>query len=452
MKSRRGLRAALLLTAVCARAQLELRAVPALSAPAAAAPAASAAALSVFAPGAVALAAPATPALSAASPSALSAPAAEPSAFSAAAAPAAEPAARTDAMRAAVADFSRLNLGSVGADGTRAAGDALMARALGEAGERAAAAVPGAPSAPASGLSPSGRRLYLLSKPLRETVQLGPVARVAHWTGAAAWELFKAWAGWHATGHVMGGIAVLVVELPVSPAMLTGRSLLDLGARYWHRKLAVLRALARAPGVERVRVLTAGQAEFSGPLAVAKRNTGLIFVDASRAPPAGDFGAALEIADASRQTVRLTLERPDSAASVVWTPTLADLLERRPLPAEIAAAWRRALKASAPGPAPGPRLLEAAHSRDLRISAALVGGPSGDVALGALVAGPAVKTFIGLGRLDRLRARLGWSVAPRSLPLSDTTVLRAGEPVELGGASWPVRLWRRLTGRLIVVP
>ena len=326
-----------------------------------------------------------------------------------------------------------------------------MRRALAGGAAAPADSVAAPPAAShTSGLSAPGRRLYLMSKPLRVTVQLGPVARAAHVGVAVAWEMFKAWLGWHATGSPMGAAAVMIVELPVSPAMITGRSLLDLGLRYWVRKLAVLRELARAPGIERVRVLTAGRVDFWGPLALRKENTGLIFVDASAPPPDGRFGAAIPIDDAARQRVRLTLERPTGAAPDAWTPTLAELLERKPLPPEIAAQWRRALKTLARGQAPAARLLDAAKGAGLRVEAVLLGGSAGDIALGSVLEGPAAKTFIGLGRLDRVRGWLGWKVRPRSIPLSDAAIERAGAPRPAGPRARLTRAWRRLTGRLIV--
>lgn len=458
MKTRRGLAAALLLASVCARAQLELRLAPEASAPTAAVVPTALAAPAALAQSAVLAAPDAAPAPT----SALAAPAAQPAAAvpavaAAAAAPAAPgPAVRAATIRGAVADFSKLDLGSIDAGAARQAGDELMRRALTGATAAPTPAAPGAPQTPdaprASGLSAPGRRLYLMSKPLRVTVQLGPVARAAHVGVAVAWELFKAWVGWHATGSPMGAAAVMVVELPVSPAMVTGRSLLDLGLRYWVRKLAVPRELSRAPGMERVRVLTAGHVDFWGPLAVRKENTGLIFIDASAPPPDGPFGAPIPIDDAAHRRVRLTLERPRGSSPVAWTPTLAELLERKPLPPEIAAQWRRALKTLARGRAPAARLLDAAKGAGLRVQATLLGGPDGDIALGSVLEGPSAKTFIGLGRLDRVRGWLGWKVRPRSIPLSDAVIERIGAPRQSGLRAWLTRAWRRLTGRLIVAP
>lgn len=453
MKCRRGLAAALLLAAVCARAQLEVRLAPEVSAPAAVtASAALAAPMGLAVPTALAPSAALAAPLAAPLPAdVLSAPSAEPAAPRAAA--------RAATIRGAVADFSKLDLGSLDADASRQAGDELMRRALSGGAAAAAPAASAASATPqtsevprASGLSAPGRRLYLMSQPLRVTVSLGPVARAAHLGVAVGWELFKAWVGWHATGSPMGAAAVMVVELPVSPAMLTGRSLLDLGLRYWVRKLAVLRELSRAPGMERVRVLTAGRVDFWGPLAVRKENTGLIFIDASAPPPDGRFGAPIAIEDAARQRVRLTLVRPTGTAPVAWMPTLAELLERRPLPPQIAAQWRRALKTLARGQAPAARLLDVAKGAGLRVEAVLLGGPAGDIALGAVLEGPSAKKFIGLGRLDRVRGWLGWKVRPRSIPLSDAAIERVGAPRQPGARAWLTRAWRRLTGRLIVAP
>lgn len=463
MKSRRGLCAALLLAAVSAGAQTELRAVPESAAPLSFAPAlpAGASMLAGLAIGPGPLLAPAAFAPPAAA-AVLAAPAATPAPIPAVAAEAvpapletAAPEtahARAETIRGAVAEFDRLDFQALDAVGARTAGDDLMRRALGGAAEDPTvfSEEQGAPTR--GGLAPAGRGLYLLSKPLRETVQLGPVARVAHVGASIGWEIFKAWVGWHATGHVMGAVAVLVVELPFSPALMSGRTLLDLGLRYWRRQLAVLKELARVPGVERIRVLTAGHVEFSGPIARRKENTGLIFVDATQAPPDGRFGAAIPIADASRQQVRLTFTANGETAAAVWTPTLADLLDRRPLPPVIAAAWRSALKDVSRARAPARRLLETALGGSLRIEALLVGDASGDRDLGAIVEGAAVKTFIGLGRLDRLRALLRRKLKARSIPLTDSAIVPADAPREPGPRAWLMRAWRRLTGRLLVAP
>jgi hypothetical protein len=265
----------------------------------------------------------------------------------------------------------------------------------------------------------------------------------------AGWEFTKAWLAWKAT-HSPAAVAVLMaVELPFSPAMITFRSLLDLGQRYWRRRLAVLREIARTPGVDRERVLTTGEARFLGPLARSKDNMGLIFVEseAELPPQVGRFGAPIPIEDVEAEHVRLTLSAPNAPAAAAWSPSLSHLLEGRPIPAGIAAEWRAALRS---GKAPIKRLIDAAKSSELRIDAALVAPDGSEKPLGSIAEGPAVKTLIGLGYLDRARSWMGWERAARSLPISDTRVERPGDAREVGPLAALIRAWRRLTGRLIV--
>jgi hypothetical protein len=457
--SRKGFAAALLLAVVPARAQLEVR--PALgvpSAPAVLALAPSAAiALSPISAPSAALAAPSlpTPVLAAAtvSQSPASVVAAQAAALPAATPPTAR--AHAAAMGGAIADFTRLDLSAASAGDARGAGDALMLRALGAAPDGPAAAVsePDFPAAaralaPASPARASGARTYLLSRPLRETVTLGPVSLAAHVLYEVAWESFKAWLTWKAT-HSPAAVAVLLlVETPASPAMITVRSLLDLGQRYWRRKLAVLRELARTPGVERVRVLTTGEVQFLGPVARRKDNMGLIFVESSAGLPdrVGRFGPPIPIEDAESQRVRLTLVSTGKAASAVWSPSLSHLLEGRPIPSDVAAAWRAAIS---PGKAPIKLLLGAANGSSLRVDAALLGPDGSEKPLGSIAEGPAVRTLIGLGRLDRARAWVGWQRAERRLPVSETTIERPSAAREAGAKAALSRAWRRLTGRLI---
>ncbi len=323
----------------------------------------------------------------------------------------------------------------------------VAAAALPEAAVPLAAALAPA-AAPASAPEDGATRLYLMSQPLHSTAQLGPVARAAHAAGSIAWEALKAWGGWHATGTPMGAAAVMLVELPVSPAMLTGRTLLDLNARYWLKRRAAVGALARSPGVARVRVLTAGHTEFWGPMAVRKENSGLLFVESSRPPLSGPFGEPIPIADPARQRVRLTLSGSQGSSPTVWTTTLDRLLDRAPIPPEISAAWRESVRELGRGRAAAARLLDAAKAPSLRIEAALVGGASGDANLGAIAEGPAARALIGLGRLDRVRAFLGLSRRSRAIPVSDTRVERPGAA---RGPFW-ARAWERLTGRLISPP
>lgn len=364
------------------------------------------------------------------------------------------------AADAAVARFAAIDLKSAPAAEVRGGAETLWRAALG--GEAAAApalalgALPAAETALAPSAAPeparepsSVARVHLLSKPLHETVELGPVARALHYILETAIQFVKAGIAWQATGSPAAGLAVLAFDLIKLPPMITAQSLADLGLRYWRRKLSTLRRLADTPGVTRIRVLTTGEAEFSGILARRQENTGLVFMDASGPLPEAipGFGAPIPVADLAGRRVRLVLSRDGAAETVQWTPALADLLAGAPIPADVAAAWRARLDADKKGKSPLRRLFDFKKEKELRVEASLEDGAGGETPLGTIAFGRSVKRLVGLGRLDRVGALFGRAPVGRAIPLSDTTVERGGEKTVKGAAR---RAWRRLTGALIV--
>ncbi len=385
---------------------------------------------------------------------ALAAPAFSPAPFLAAPAPL-----KLAAVDAAVVQFSALDLKSAPAAEARGAADALMARALGARDAEAPALALGALSAAQSSLPPSAPtparapanapRVHLLSKPLHETVELGPVARVLHYVLETAFQFVKAAIAWHATGSPAAGAAVLAFDLIKMPPMITAQSLADLGVRYWWRKLSTLRRLADTPGVTRIRVLTTGEARFSGILARRQENTGLVFMDAKGPLPAEipGFGAPIPVADLADRRVRLVLVHDGVSELSFWTPSLAELLSGTPMPADIAAAWRARLDADKKDKTPLQRIFDFKKEKELRVEAHLSDGAGGETSLGTIAFGRSVMRLVGLSRLDRVGALFGRAPAGRAIPLSDTTVERGGEKTVKGAAR---RAWRRLTGGLIV--
>ncbi|MDE2489254.1 MAG: hypothetical protein KGM24_00295, partial [Elusimicrobia bacterium] len=295
------------------------------------------------------------------------------------------------------------------------------------------------------------RRAYVLSRPLRETVSLGPVALGAHAVCGAGWESLKIFLGWKAGGWG-GALGVGAVELPFAPLMATGRSLAHLGLLYWRRKLAVLRGLARTPGVETIRVLTTARVEFWGPFARRMENVGLIFVETSAEPPAelGRFGAPIPLGDVAGRRLRLTLHAESVAAAAVWTPTLAGLLAGREIPAGVAEAWRGALSAARPASPLGRLLAGVSSARNLRVRAELLDADGSATPLGEVATGPAALKLIGLGPLDRLRTFLHRPLPARAVPISRSDVERPDAARPRGALARLRRAWRRLTGRLIV--
>lgn len=376
-----------------------------------------------------------------------------------AAVPAAPAPLKLSSVGAAVARFAEIDLKSAPAADVRSGADALMTRALGgEAAAEPAALSVGPLPAPAAALAPyapgSARapaappRVHLLSKPLQATVELGLFARVFYYALEVGSAILKAALTWHATGSPAAAAAMLVFDLVKAPPSLAATTLAHLNLRYWWMKLTTLKRLADTPGVTRIRVLTTGQAEYSGMLARRKANTGLVFVDSKGALPAEipGFGAPIAVAGLEGRQLRLTLVRNGASAGVAWTPTLTELLSGTPIPAGVAAVWRGALESGRRKTALG-RLFDFKKDKELRVEAYLADGKGGESPLGTIVSGGAVKSLVGLGRWDRAAALFGRRPPARSIPLSDTVVERGGERLVEGALR---RAWRRLTGALIV--
>lgn len=369
------------------------------------------------------------------------------------------------AAQKAVVEFGGVDLARAPADSSKAAAETLMASVLGAPSKGEGAEVSAAPSAlparplsapdarapekKADGVPPAGPRTYLLSKPLEQAARLGFVAQALHYILETAMQFVKAGLVWQASGSLAAGLGVLAFELIKMPPMITAQSLADLGLRYWWVKRRTLHSLAASPGVSRVRVLTTGEAEFKGILAVRKRNTGLIFMDSDAPLPAGipGFGAPIPVADLSSRRVRLELEHGGQLDPVVWSPTLGELLSGAKVPQHVAAAWRKRLSEEKKGKSALGRLFELDKGRTLKLEAALDDGAGGETRLGTVAFGGSVKSLIGLGRWDRVRALFGGEPRPGAIPISDSAVERGGEKKVAGLLR---RGWRRLTGALIV--
>lgn len=322
---------------------------------------------------------------------------------------------------AAVADFAKAPAP------TRESGDALWLSVMGEPRSAATAVVEPASSSPAptarlapSAPAPKARTLHLLAKPLRETVELGPVARVLHYVLETGFQFAKAALVWHATGSVAAGLAVLAVELVKLPPMITAQSLADLQTRYWWRRRSVLKELAAEPGVESIKVLTTAHAEFSGILARRKENTGLIFVESEGGLGAevGRFGEPIPVVNADRARVRLVLVQKDRSARLPWTPTLAELLAGRPMPDDVAAFWRAMLAQQKTEAGWLKRLFDVSKEKDLRVEATLVGHTGEERPLGTLALGRSARRLMGASTLDRALGWLGVEPHGRAIPLA----------------------------------
>ncbi|TPW21933.1 MAG: hypothetical protein FD126_186, partial [Elusimicrobia bacterium] len=280
-------------------------------------------------------------------------------------------------------------------------------------------------AAPRPGLArptqaPPTRTLHLLAKPLRETVELGVVARVLHYSLETGFQFVKAALVWQATGSVTAGLALLAFELAKLPPMITAQSLADLQARYWWRRRSVMKELSAQPGVKGLKILTAAHVEFSGILARRKENTGLIFVESDGGLEAevGRFGVPIAVKNAEAARVRLVMVQKDRSARIPWMPTLAELLAEARLPDDVARSWRSTLAEQKADKGWLKRLFDFSKEKDLRIEATLVGADGSEQALGTLAMGRSARRLMGASALDRALGWLGFAPHGRAIPLA----------------------------------
>ena len=293
--------------------------------------------------------------------------------------------------------------------------------------------------------------------------------------------------------------------------MVPLQSLSDLSARYWWRKLKVLRAVARTPDVTRIRVITTSDVSFSWVLARSQDNNGLIFIDSKKDLPreVAHFGAPIHVEDVAQQKLRLVLVHGDEDSIVTWSPTIAELLDGKPLPDNVSRAWRESLAAEADAnslfkhPERIPGKLETAwlaameegfswrkplrgagvfldnvfnyEAKKVHLQAVSADGAWRE----SIVFGNSVRSLVGLGKIERFLGGLRKTMrllsldrfdrlhdfahrgpAPQAIPISDTEIVRLPPVRDLRSLLERIRVWalldvrsagKMLQGRLIYV-
>src|SRR3569833_3861595 len=109
-------------------------------------------------------------------------------------------------------------------------------------------------------------------------------------------------------------------------------------------------------------------------------------------------------------------------SEVAWTPTLKELLDGKPIPPEIAKAWRAGVGSDGAVPNPLKMIDVTGAKGKARLEATLIAADGKETDIGALSEGPAARSLIGLGLLDRARAFLGRERPVRSIPISNSTI------------------------------
>lgn len=256
------------------------------------------------------------------------------------------------------------------------------------------------PSGP--GLSPSKpsspgppRFNYILGRPLRVGVKLGFAAKFLHYFGETAFHFINAGLIYYATDNPVPALTVLAVGLPRVPAMIAAQSMADLGIRFlWHKHRA-LRRLAKIPGVRKIQMLTSSSTRFEGVLARSRDYRGIVFIETSKPLEDNDDNPVLLEAP-EEMRLRLTLEIDGQPSAVSWIPTVQELLEKKPIPVEIADSWRAEISEFQKGQGWFQRLFGTAELKKLKVHATLIGQGGSEKPIGAIAEGGAAKGLVGL--------------------------------------------------------
>jgi len=109
---------------------------------------------------------------------------------------------------------------------------------------------------------------------------------------------------------------------------------------------------------------------------------------------------------------------------VEWTPSLSEILDRKPIPADVASAWRSHLFEALSREGRLKRWFGSVRLRQARLPIALL-LPSGEQApLDDIAQGPAALKLFGASRWARVKAWAGFSPGSRALPIIDKPVAR----------------------------
>ncbi len=346
--------------------------------------------------------------------------------------------ARVEDIREAIDEFDHADTAK-SVDNAWGAGDVILPRALGVQPRNAAVVLE---NPPATALSLSGLtriplnapslRTYRLSKPLHEHVELGPPSRKAHYILEVGYQFLKGLGLAHIGVPATFVIGYLATRVPIAFFWIPWQSLGDLKYRNTLRMYEAFGSIATLPGVKRLKVLTiTSKMRFSYFVAASQVNDDIIFVETSEElpPDMGRFGEPRLIADLSSQYLKLELKRGKRKSTSQWRLNWKDFLSEQPIPAEIAAQWRKMIREMAwsnsailhPRRFAG-RIASAwreshseakrlngfivrfmdADNRTLRITATDIGSDGEETQLGDIVFGNVIKVLAGPEASDRL--------------------------------------------------
>lgn len=248
------------------------------------------------------------------------------------------------------------------------------------------------------------RHLYMLPQPVQTSVELGPVAEGFHYASQIAWQGIKAGITYYLTGRPSAGIGILAFDLIKMAPDVSAQSLADLSVRYWWKNRAVLKQLARIPGAEKVYLIRGSTTEFRGLVAKRQFSRALVLIETTTRLPdeMTKWGRPIEIRNPETMRLNLRLLIGGEPARTIWTTTVKEVLEQRPLPKEIAGRWRADAHEAASESHWWERFMHRTPADSMKIEASIVGDDGAEHPIGAIYEGISVKRFLGMTLFRRL--------------------------------------------------
>lgn len=183
---------------------------------------------------------------------------------------------------------------------------------------------------------------YALSFPQKNYSALGPVAQAAHIAFEPALQIFKAVGAYYAANHSIAALlSLLIPELIKTPMSITLQSYGHLQMRFYRDISRRARPIFSLHGDPVLKLVTASSIRTSfGFLVTEKESTGFLFL-VTRQPispeewqtaTAAKFGNLIPLAEAKSPTVDFELKNENETILDVWSVSVFDLLNGRPIP------------------------------------------------------------------------------------------------------------------------
>jgi hypothetical protein len=259
------------------------------------------------------------------------------------------------------------------------------------------------------------RHLYLMEKPLPMDVRIGPKMKALHYIYWASEILFKTGLVYvgarHVGAHAMATtISYFAFAVSHSVPYITVHSMIDLKIRQALKSSLVMGNLRSIPGIKRAVILSGGEYRFEGLFARERSSQNYVFVETDKPIDCGvscveTFGEPIDVSDSAAVRLSFRLVINGDGESLAWEAPLTDFLDGKPIPEEVADAWRAQIRR---WDAFNKKILPleyhlGKHNRFVRVDATMT-LPSGKVVpLKAMITGGQVRKLLGLSILQRMK-------------------------------------------------